>query len=133
MTAGQVACCTKGDPSIYCKPNAKNRCSPTVSVAKGMFYTWCPKINKANCQIQSTTKGVALSDSMTITATPSKLSFTKSNLQNLNYTDLTIKSPPYANLAALKTAKPDKFDHCYYILETPKYLYKSGTIKMKIK
>lgn len=35
-------------------------------------------------------------------------------------------------MAELKKAMADRFDACYYIIETPQYLYRAGTLKMQI-
>lgn len=45
-----VACCEPGSKSIYCQPSAKNKCSPTFEVSKGMFFTHCPGIDKDQCK-----------------------------------------------------------------------------------
>ena len=74
-----------------------------------MFFTHCPKITPELCG-----KNTELRKNMTLKATTTKQTFKIDTLKHVNKTD----------------AKLNQFDACYYIIETPQYLYREGTMKM---
>lgn len=44
-----VVCCTPQNPSIFCKPSEKNKCSPSFSQAQQSYFMHCPKVNNTMC------------------------------------------------------------------------------------
>lgn len=119
---GKVACCEPGSRSLYCQPRAKNKCSPTFDDSKGMFFTYCPGINKDLCGTES--------QNLTLRAAPKRETHEIANIRHRNMTDYAAAG--FSSLAELKEKQKDIFEACYYVIETPQYLYSSGTVRMEI-
>lgn len=45
----EVNCCPTWSTKKECKPTETNICSPTWTKSKHNFYSYCPKIESANC------------------------------------------------------------------------------------
>lgn len=67
---------------------------------------------------------------MTLQVGKDEKAFELSNIRHINQTDFS--GLGYSTLKELKDAKPDVFQACYYIIETDKFKYSGGTIKLKI-
>ena len=49
----KYACCSPDNPSMYCKASEHNKCTPSYSEVKELFYTYCPLVNNTMCGTES--------------------------------------------------------------------------------
>ena len=67
-------------------------------------------------------------------ATTTRQTFKIEKLRYRNQTDFTAArfKAPLQSVEVLKELEPDIFEACYYVIETPQYLYREGTVRMRI-
>ena len=88
-----------------------------------MFYTYCPLLNKTMCGTNTTNMSLPVNKTMS--------TFRITDLRFYETDDF--EAFGYDNLTALKAEMPDRYDACYYLIETPYEFYKNLSFDAKLK
>ena len=110
-----AVCCSPSNPSIYCKPSEKNKCSPSFAKAKQAYFMNCPKVSSTMC-------GSSSKDMKMQVKKVEPTYFSHSGIKRWE---------SFTNKAGALQA--NQYDACHYILETSTALYGTGKIRVEIK
>jgi len=113
-------CCSKDNPSSYCKPNKKNICSNSLKKDGALFYSYCQNSNQTMCGTK--TKDMSFEVGTKVNT------FKIIKLRRFEQ----FQKLPDSNCGIPPCYSPVRYDACSYTLQkTPLGLYSKGQIKVQ--